>query len=240
MTLGCGAALGDEAAARRWVERLLFTPPQVDTGGICTGQIGALTGFDVTPNAAGLQLVRVSLPFAPGTLPANLGIKAACEGTEVVPDLRVLTLHPGKPTSVRRAMVTFPFEFKEVRPYHFTLSLGEEPDDAAPSVSCSDGACTVALGDTEVSVLPDGIVVTNKDGGKWTANLIAPKRAQALTPVPELVEAGQYYLWMRVLVPDEQWPHIIEFQLDSLGTIAIQAHVQRLAAGDATAPDLGW
>ncbi|MBI5094701.1 MAG: hypothetical protein HZB26_19975 [Candidatus Hydrogenedentes bacterium] len=240
ITLTSGAALGDEATARRWVERLLFNPPQVDTSGVCAGKIGDLPDFEVTPPRAGVQLVRLSLPFAPAALPTGLSVIAHCDGAEVTPDLRVLTLHPGRPTSVRRALVTFPFEFKAVRPYHFTLTLGEEPQSPSSSLSCSDGACSIEFGQAQVSISSDSVVVNYKDGSKWSARLIAPQRAQPLAPVPELVESGQYYLWARILVPDEQWPHVIEFRLDSLGTIAIQAHVQRTAAGDATAPDLGW
>ena len=234
------AAYGDEASARRWVERMLFTPPQVDTDGICPGQIGALPGFDVTPDAAGMRLVRIPLPFAPGTLPASLGVTVSCEGTELTPDLRVLTLHPGKPTSVRRAMLTFPFEFKAVRPYHFKLALSDAPDADSTSAACSDGACAVDFAGAQLSVSSDGFTLTHKDGSKWTATLIAPKRATTQTPVPELVEAGKYYLWLRVLVPDDEWPRMLEVQVDALGGVAVQAHLQRLGASDATAPDLGW
>jgi dienelactone hydrolase len=56
----------------------------------------------------------------------------------------------------------------------------------------------------------------------------------------EIIEHGRYYLWVRLLVADPTWPRIIERRADSLGTVAARVHLERLASGDGTTPDLGW
>ncbi|MHB8862108.1 MAG: dienelactone hydrolase family protein [Pirellulaceae bacterium] len=236
-----GEAMADEAAGQRWLERFLFRPPLVESSGVCEGRIGALPECDVTPHATGTELVRLSLPFAPGALPQGMGLVVHCEGRDVEPDVRSLTVHPGQPVSVRRGMVTFPFEFAELRPHHLTFSLQIAPPAAAPPASSTlaDGV-TYTLGNVSVTLAPNRVTVTTATGPTWTANLIAPARTESWAPVAELIESGRHYLWARLLVPDALWPRIIEVQVDSLGVVSVQAHLQRLAAGDATVPDLGW
>ncbi len=240
-----GGAMADEAAGQRWLDRFSFKPPLVEPSGVCEGRIGALPEFDVTPHVTGVGLVRLSLPFAPGALPQGMGLVAHCEGRDVEPDVRSLTVHPGQPVSVRRGMVTFPFEFSELRPYHVTLSLRPAPPAAATAASPAvpatmAGDVTYTLGNVSATLAPNRVTVTTANGPTWTASLIVPERTESLAPVAELIESGRHFLWARLLVPDASWPRIIEVHVDSLGVVTVQAHLQRLEDGDATAPDLGW
>ena len=241
-----------QSSAQRWVDRFKVTTPAVEQAGVCSGEIGDLTSFDVQPSASGIQLVRVSLPFAPGGFPADLTLHAHCDGKEIQPDVRVLTQHLGRPASARRAIITFPFDFPDAQTRHLTLTL------AAPTArtekkpeATADGLWKVVLDETVVSMGPNEVRISFQSRSqvelgnetnetKWTACLIAPSLHSSEQAVPEVVEWGEYFCWVRLLAPDDQWPRIIEVRVDATGTVAVQAHIQRLGKGDATAPDLGW
>ncbi len=163
-----GEAMADEAAGQRWLERFMFKPPLVEPSGVCEGRIGALPEFDISPHATGIELVRLSLPFAPGALPQGMGLVVHCEGRDVEPDVRSLTVHPGQPVSVRRGMVTFPFDFSELRPYHLTFSLRTaSPVTAAapPASSTMAGDVTYTLGNVSVHARAEQ---GHGDYGKWS------------------------------------------------------------------------
>jgi len=234
-------ALAADDAAQRWLQRFGVAKAPVSSEGVCAGTIGALPAFEVVPDSPGTHLVRVSLPFGPGAFPARLGLTIACGEAVAMPDVRVLTLHPGKPASVRRALATFPFDFPDVRQHPFALSLSssEIGGESAPAESQA-GRHEWTIGGAAIALRVDAVDVTYEHGAAWSAELIAPARAGAVEPVVEIVEWGRHYRWVRLLEPDTAWPRIIEVQADSLGTVTIQAHVQRLGEGDATAPDLGW
>ena len=70
------------------------------------------------------------------------------------------------------------------------------------------------------------------DGRTIVANLIAPSVANGQAVLGEIIEQGEHYLWLRLLVYDPRWPRIIEVRADSLGTLAVQAHVQEFEARD--------
>jgi dienelactone hydrolase len=97
----------------------------------------------------------------------------------------------------------------------------------------------VEVGSVILILAPDEVGI-GTDKASWRATLIAPQRVNPQPAVPEVVEWGQHYCWVRLLEPDTDWPRIIEVLIDSLGTVAVQAHVQRLGKGDVAAPDLGW
>ena len=224
---------------RAMQEQFGVQEPPVSENGVCTGHIGALPSFEATPPSVGTHLVRVSLPFAPAGLPAEMGLCASCGGADVIADVRSLTYHPGRPRSVRRALVTFPFNFADTTKCAFKLALTPpEEGTHGGDVTEEDNGLKIALGSLAIHVGPDTVTWRMKAGETWQANLIAPPRSSSEF-VAETVEAGPHYVWVRLLLPDPDWPRIVEVQADCLGTVAIQGHVQRRAEGDATAPDLG-
>ena len=234
-------AFADDAATQHWLTRFSLANPTISFDSVCAGQIGALPYFEVEPVKPGTQLVRVSLPFAPGTFPCELGLRVHCDGKEIQPDVRVLTEHPGKPSSARRAVLTFPFDFLDADVRRFTLSLATAPTHAEKKPErISNGVWKVVLGETSVSMSPDIVNVSLGDGLDWTARLIVPPLEPPTRIVPEVIEWGDHYCWVRLLVTDDHWPRIIEVRADATGAVAVQAHIQRLVKGDATAPDLGW
>ncbi|HUW59954.1 MAG TPA: dienelactone hydrolase family protein [Candidatus Bathyarchaeia archaeon] len=230
---------GAETPAERWVSRFRFEEPPVEQVGVCTGTVGALPSFKVQPSQPGQCLVRVSLPFAAAALPDGMGLTVHAAGGEVAPDLRVLTRHPGTPSSIRRAIITFPYNFPELGPHKFNLTLAPAQPAPRKQMTQDGDAWTAQLGDTSVSIRRDRVAVSLA-GQRFAARLIAPACASNETPVPEVVEWDNYYAWLRLLAPDHRWPRIIEVRIDFTGNVAVQAHVQRLEKGDATAPELGW
>lgn len=231
----------EEEAQSRWMDRLSLAQPLADATSVCVGEIGRLPEFTVTPDQPGLRLVRVSLPFAPGAFPKDLTLEVRLGSQTIVPQVRALTLHPGVPPSIRRAIVTFPYAFPDRSPQAFALSLAHAEPQAIPTAErVLDEEWRFAAGEQRVSVSADGVTVTRRDGQKLRFTLIAPSRAAEAGGALQFIESGRHYVWVRVLLPDTKWPRIIEVRADSLGSVAVQAHLQRLENGDGTAPDFGW
>ena len=227
------------AATERWLSRFSMREPLVASSGVQRAVSSDLPSFEVSSPLPGKHLVRVSLPFAPGVLSAELGLSVHCGDRTVTPDVRILTRHPGKPASVRRAMITFPFDFDNTKPKRFMLTLAEASPAIASPLKPVEGGTQFSLGSVNVTVRDDTIALV-VGNATWNAKLLAPARAESVQLKAEVVEWGQYYGWIRVLEADTAWPRILEVKIDALGVVAVQGHVQRLGAGDATAPDLGW
>ncbi len=233
-------AIADQTPQERWTARFAQQKPRVASEGVCEGVVGALPEFTVTPDRPGARLVRVSLPFPPASLLVQLGLTAR-SGQEKFPvDLRILTRHPGQPASVRRGIVTFPYTFETTAPVIFSLALREDAPSTALEPVRDGDTYRVKFGGTVISIAPDKVTVEESGGPSWNAEVIAPAMTDPAEGVFELVESGTHYLWLRMLVSDTAWPRIVEVRADSEGTVTIQAHVQRIAEGDAYAPELGW
>jgi len=223
-------AAGFDAA--HWLDRYRLEAPAAYEQSVAAHASAELPAFTVTPAAAGKQMVRVSLPFAPGALADGLGLEALAGDVAIECGLRVLTHHPGTPRWVRRAIVSFPHDFDDDRPVRFSLR---------PIMPSNELTLTpLTAGSIRVAMDADGIVITTVDGASWRAVVIAPDRDASLEAELEVVEHNAHYLWARLLVPDSRWPRILEVRADSAGSVALQVHVQRREDGDAYAPDLGW
>jgi len=236
------AAMDDTTIRERaadWAARFGFAAPEASPEGVCRPGRGELPAFTVLPAAAGRQLVRVSLPFPSGSFPSELGLQVHDDDGTIQPDVRVLTLHPGRPACVRRALVTFPFEFPDTTEHRFTLSL-RTPETVEFARRFPDGVFRDTIGDLWIEVSEATVEVAAAGRQPWRAGLIAPDREWSVEPTVELVERGRHYVWVRLLVPDVRWPRIIEVRADTVGTVAATAHLQRMGEGDASAPDLGW
>ena len=190
----------------------------------------------VTPAASGRQLVRASLPLPPGLLPDGQTL-VVCDGAMALPTgVRVLTWHPdGAPRSARRALVTWIGDFSGPDPVEFTLEA-RDPADAPPLPLRLPVAWTVQ---------GEAITVTWEGGPIVTARLIAPPVVPAaIYPTAPLetqvVESHGLYRWERIIIPDSQFPRVIEIRADALGQVALVGHVQRDLPGNDYAPDLGW
>ena len=232
----------------QWIETFAYQPPPRETNSPVSMTNRKLDGFSVTPARSGRQIVRVSLPFVPGTLASSTGLKVRCKDVTLKPDVRVLTMHPGTPAFVRRAIVTFPFDFDFADQHEFSVIADAVAKPLPKPESISGRTITGSVGSTTVTITPSTLKIQR---GMQTvaADLIAPDVADGQAVLGVIVEQGKYYLWLRLLVYDAKWPRIIEVRADSLGTIAVQAHIQRLDYGggrDAkyitwqTARDLGW
>ncbi|NLF57323.1 MAG: hypothetical protein GX580_06770 [Candidatus Hydrogenedens sp.] len=232
-------AAWDDAAGREWVERFSWQPLPVGEGTVRTTKGARLPALRLTGTGDGPQQVRVSVPFAPGALPAGKGLTVNTGMRTVPADVRVLTVHPDTGHSVRRGLVTFVYEpVRGASGEWATLALSDTPPLSGPSLE--EGAFSGELGGFLLEV--DGEAVRlHRDGALWmTLRPVAPKRAVDAPPVTEVVESGAHFLWVRVFFPDPDWPRVIEARMDSAGRLALRLHVQRVARKDGTAPDLGW
>ncbi|MDZ4858446.1 MAG: hypothetical protein SGI88_05645 [Candidatus Hydrogenedentes bacterium] len=233
-------ASAQDAATQSWLYRFSLGQINSEAHGVSAGEIGKLPTFTVRPAKTGRQLVRVSLTFAPATFPNELSLQVTEGDSVFIPGVRVLTLHPGIPKSVRRAIVTFPFEFPDFAARTFQLSLAQR--DPAPMVSAERGEddWIIEIAGSTLAVNGNRIDWTRPDGSKVKAELIAPARTDANRGELSVVESGKHYKWIRAAIPGAQWPRIIEVRADSLGGLVIRAHLQRLEKGDGVAPDFGW
>jgi len=145
--------------------------------------------------------------------------------------VRVLTMHPGTPTFVRRAIVTFPFEFATPGQHAFSLVADPSATPGPKPRRITGRTLAAGMAGTFVTLSP-GSVRIKRDGQSVVADLIAPDVADASAVLGEIIEQGEHYLWLRLLVYNAKWPRIIEVRADSLGAVAVQAHVQRLDYGD--------
>jgi len=231
--------IAEEPAANDWVSRFTYVPPSAATEGICLPGNRRLPIFTVTPSANGPQLVRVSLPFAPGTFPAELCLKVYANNREIIPDIRSLTYHPGRPSYVRRAIVTFVYDFPDTASHEFRLNLAGNEIKPSKQPTAPEGI-HARVGDMKVHLTCNGIEICRSGRPIWHMKPIIPSREWSVPGTTEIIEHGEHYLWLRILVPDNHWPRIIELRADSLGTVAGRIHVQSLLPGDGRAPDIGW
>ncbi len=184
-------------------------------------QASERVSFTVSPAATGLQVVRASLPLPPGFL----GTNQACAVTtgERKPEpvaLRVLSWHPSTnagPRTARRALVTFTHRFADTRPVEFKLQTTtakvERPADFPVTLQTRGESFTLVW----------------QDGRKMDLKLIAPPRTSREAPRLETVEENGFFRWQRLHFADGEWPRIIEFRFDTLGTVVA---VAAFAAGN--------
>ena len=197
------------------------------------GDVLAKPGVTLTvvPAATGNQLVRASVPLPRGFLSTNQALVVRSgHGAEPV-GLRVLSWYPAtnaEPRTARRALVTFPHTFADLKPVAFTFEAAKAKRDKPKAFPVT----MLATGDSLQLAWPDG--------RKMDLKLIAPPRTSSEAPRLELVETNQFFRWQRLHFPDPQWPRVIESRLDSAGGVVLVAHVQRGTTNGVFAPELGW
>ncbi len=188
--------------------------------------------FTVTPAAAGRQMVRASLPLPRDFLRTNQTLVIAPVGGNFERvGLRALSwyrIEGDHPRSARRAMVTFLHEFDGLKPVEFVAEAARQKKEKKPDLPVT------------LHVADESFRLEWKDGRAAELKLIAPARTANDAPRLEVVEENAFYRWQRLVLPDAQWPRVIEFRLDAAGGVAVIAHLQRGNTNDHYAPDLGW
>ncbi|HOE12518.1 MAG TPA: alpha/beta hydrolase family protein [bacterium] len=227
----------------RWITRYRFAEIPRGTATVVSAH-ASLPDFAVIPAATGIQLVRVSMVFPPGAFHSDLTVRIPSERGDISPDVRVLTFHPGTPKYVRRAILTFLYEFETRESVSFQPTLSVPGPDCVQTGEAiepgEDGAIEISCGKSLLRVHGGKITGVSEDGSEWTAELLAPACSWPEQPVVETVERGRNYTWIRIFIPDPQWPRILEIRMDSLGSVAVIAHLQRMAEQDGFAPDYSW
>jgi len=185
----------------------------------------------VTPAAQGDQLVRASLPLPRGLVREGQTLEASDGRRKIKAALRVLTWHPvtgTEPRSARRALVTFPYTFRDGDPVWFAL---QSVTESKPGAFRSPARVTVE-GET--------VLIVYRNGPTLRARLVSPARKSEEKPAVETVESNAFFLWQRFRLPDPEWPRVIEIRADALGGVTVLAHLQRNLPEDGRAPDFGW
>lgn len=232
------AALAQDEAAQRWLNRFSFKQPPVSEEGICAGEVGKLPSFTVTPAKTGEQL-RAHV--------ARLSARSAAEGNgarrvgrQVLCPRRCSRahLHPGQPRSIRRALVTFVYDFASLEPMPFYVVarawVRAAMDDHRNDTKCHHPICR-SWSRYQSRFREVHLEFRFVGSANRCSNARSQLRAQAGSH-----RIGDALPLDPLARPDPEWPRIIELRADTLGTVTLRAHVQRLGKGDAYAADLGW
>ncbi len=191
--------------------------------------------MQVTPAAAGAQVVRASVPLPRGMLGADDTLVVEAEGARPTrAGLRVLTWHPAEKTndsdrSARRAIVTFPWRFEDSKPVEFRMTvapLAKDRQFGGPPVS--------------VEVSEDAVRLTWPGRDPLELKLDAPPLVTKGAGRREIVESHETYRWERFHFDDPNWPRIIETRADAAGGVVVVAHLQRGDSNGNFAPEIGW
>ncbi|HPA42270.1 MAG TPA: hypothetical protein PKV69_09675, partial [Candidatus Hydrogenedentes bacterium] len=172
--LATGAAA--QPQGRAWAERYAWAPLPWGATAEAPAPPARLPVLRLPEGDGTPRMVRVSVPFAPGALPQGRGLSVHTGDGLVSADVRVLTTHPEPGRSVRRALVTFPWNPPAVPRGVFsataTLSLTDGP--VLPDPALADGPFSGTLGDFGLEVDAAGVRLL-KGGAPWvTAVPLAP------------------------------------------------------------------
>jgi hypothetical protein len=186
--------------------------------------------FKVTPAAAGEQLVRASLPIPRKFIQENQTLVAEDGTRKIQTTVRSLSWYPiesNGPAMPRRAIVTFPYVFKDLTPVKFKLGPARVKQP-------------VQKLKLRVYLESEVLHVSYSDGPNIRLRMLAPTRASTKTARHEIIESNAFYRWERFVFPDPHWPRIIEVRSDVLGSVVAIAHLQRNLPDNGRAPDFGW
>lgn len=230
-------------AEEAWLDRFAYRAFESNPAGVREGTIGSLPEIRLSPDREpGPVFVRLSVPFAPGAFPDGLALVARAGNATVRADTRVLSLHPGKPASVRRALVTFVLDAGTdwPAPAKVSLELEDRPSLPPPeALPAPEGRVELEWRGQRLRMGSDFVEVSGEGTPPIRLRLVAPPAAAPVCR-GEVVERGDHFLWVRLLCADPAWPRFLDARLDAAGGFVVDAAVQRRGEGDATAPDLGW
>jgi len=185
----------------------------------------------ISPVGSGPQLVRASLPFPRGLLHEGESLVADDGHRKAEVSVRPLSYYPtnaSDPELVRRALITFPYDFKNLAPVEFafrTTTTKNKKPSRLPVGFSFDG---------------DVLAVKYQKGPGLKLRMLAPARASMDPPRREVVESNAFFRWEQFHLADPQWPRIIEVRADAAGQLVVVGHLQRNLPGDGRAPDFGW
>lgn len=207
--------------------------------GVSIGQ-PALPTLTLEPlGARGRQLLRFSLPCAPGALLDGQGVVAHLPGKSVRAAVRVLSAYPGIPRCARRALLTLPLELNSDAPMSLRLEATDVPSEESPLRVAEDGQSAAVPWPTyALAVNANEIIyrVGEREIHLETAGLAPLGSAVRI----EAVEATAHYVWLRMHAGAPPGKRVVEVRADSLGTVALSVQIQRAEKGDGYAPAFGW
>lgn len=186
--------------------------------------------FSATPAATGRQLVRTTLPFPDGLLPRGQHLAVSDGRQTIAVAVRAVGRHGSSAdaSTVRSALITFPYDFETLRSVRFSVVRAAKPPQRP-----TNSLTTVARhGDAWTLQMPTG--------ARFRVELIWPESETDDPWRQETVEDSAYFEWVRWKQTSEQWTRLVEFRTDALGQVVGVAHLQRAHNGDNWAPSLGW
>lgn len=198
--------------------------------------------FTVRSSSAGRQFVRTSLPCPPGFLTREASVLAVtCDDETRAAGTRVISWYPAnsrdpvqetESRSVRRLLVSFPWEFRADESKTFRLSSAEYEPSSTDEI----------LEELPVRIMRDGsrLIAAWSSGKTLTLTPIVPNRQSQDPPREEIVEQNGMYRWVKYHYEDGAWPYVIELRSSRAAEVVCILHLQRAAADDGFAPEIGW
>src|SRR5262249_2359386 len=155
-----------------------FTFPMV------SAERSGLEAFTVVPAATNEQLIRLSLPLPLGALLEDQSLEAIQAGRVLPVAVRALSWHGATSGSrfVRRAVVTFPFRFADLRPVQFSVRASKSGH--APAV-WANPRVTLKLDE-------ETLRLNYEDGPTLVARPLWPSRVTNLPARVQLVESNAF------------------------------------------------
>ena len=185
----------------------------------------------VKPSGIGKQLVRTSIPFPKGFAFQNYGITVYDGDKHITADLRPLTWHlaNGNETkSVRRGIVTFPYEFSDDSSVKLSIHPADRTENTSPLLPLN------------IELKDDKIIISYSDGVEFKIKLLSPYISLLKDMRTETIESSKNFLWQRIFSSEQEWQCITEIRVSALGEVVIIAHLQCNKVGFNRAPDFGW
>ncbi len=191
----------------------------------------------------GTQMVRVSVPFPEQLFLEGKTLRVIHKEFVIEPEIRMLSFHPGTPKSIRRALITFPFTFHTKEPYQFIIQPNEDETFVHKEITQIytmdyEDFC----GDYHLQIQPTKIIIKEAGQVCWELQPLVPVRQSRAVPLVEIIESHQYVQWVRMIVPDDRYPYILEAKVDALGTFGVKLHLQQGSEEKTAvfAPTTGW
>lgn len=193
--------------------------------------------FSIKTSFVGKQFVRVSLPLPYGFATEKVSFKIRDQvGNILDTDYRILTTYGGATKFLKRILLSFVDEFSSGQKEYFLLK--GDMDLSIKHLNFLDFT-PIQVGDSVFS-FREGKLDVNMPYGKVSispflkSEIFVPEEVQW-----EVVESGNYFIWVRWLMWHKEFPSILELKSNSLGQFSVKFSVQRLAEEDGFTPEFG-
>ncbi len=183
-------------------------------------------------------VARVSMPISQGLITGEPNIQVDIAGEAIMAQARVITRYPDD--SVRRVMLSLPVE---LNPGETADGVCAPQSDAAQAASMLELAGNPLVTTGAYRLLMSGDQIQLQDTNGRDLCLITPFGPELNgpgSPVPEVLDSGPYFVWLRWRTEGSDWTREVDLQVDEFRQIRLVHRIQRRLAGNAWTPDFGF